>query len=61
MIIEFKVDQQETALAQIKRKKYYEKYQNEAKSQQQDIYLVGICFASEQKNISEFEWQKLKF
>jgi hypothetical protein len=41
-------------------KKYYQKYLNEAKISGQDIYLVGICFASEERNITEFEWEKLK-
>jgi len=51
VIIEFKVDQQEKALKQIKEKKYYEKYQTEGK----EIYMVGICFDSRNKNITEFE------
>ncbi len=59
VIIEFKVDKNEAALAQIKAKKYYQKYQAEAYRQQQDIYIVGICFASESKNISEFLWEKI--
>ncbi len=57
IIIEFKVDQKEKALAQIKKKKYYEKYLSEAKSKGQDIYIIGICFDSEAKNITEFEWE----
>lgn len=59
VIIEFKVDQKEAALAQIKEKKYYEKYLSEAKAKQQDIYMVGICFASKDKNITDFEWEKV--
>ena len=58
VIMEFKVDQKEKALSQIKQKKYYQKYLNEAKANQQKIYLVGICFDSQHKNITEFEWQK---
>ena len=57
IIIEFKVDNKETALAQIKAKKYYEKYLTEAKSNQQEIVIVGICFDSQEKNITEFEWE----
>ena len=41
------------ALLQIKEKKYYEKYI----SLKQDIYLIGINF--EDKNISQFEWEKV--
>jgi Predicted AAA-ATPase/PD-(D/E)XK nuclease superfamily len=59
VIIEFKVDQEEQALAQIKHKKYYQKYLSEAKAKKQNIYIVGICFASKDKNISEFEWEKI--
>ncbi len=57
VIIEFKVDQKEQALAQIKQKKYFEKYLTEAKIKGQGIYIVGICFDSEDKNITEFEWE----
>ena len=57
VIIEFKVDQKEKPLAQIKQKKYYEKYLSEAEAKLQDIYIVGICFDSEEKNITEFEWE----
>jgi len=59
IVIEFKVDQQEQALAQIKQKKYYKKYMAEAKNNQQKIFIVGICFASEEKNIIEFDWQEI--
>ena len=56
-IIEFKVDSKETALAQIKARKYYEKYLSEAKNKQQEIIIIGICFDSNEKNITEFEWE----
>jgi len=59
VVIEFKVDQQEKALAQIKQKKYYQKYMAEAKTNQQKIFIIGICFASEEKNIIEFDWQEI--
>ena len=52
-IIEFKVDSDD-ALKQIKEKKYYEKYLNENK----EIYLVGINF--EDRNVSNFKWEKYK-
>jgi len=53
-IIEFKVGEGK-ALQQIKEKKYHEKYLNENK----DIYLVGINFDENEKNISKFEWEQL--
>ncbi len=53
-IIEFKVGSGK-ALKQIKEKAYHQKYLNEGK----DIYLVGIEFDREAKNISSFEWEKI--
>ncbi len=53
-IIEFKMGD-ENALKQIKEKKYYEKFLNQNK----EIYLVGINFSEEEKNISNFDWEKL--
>jgi len=53
-IIEFKVDDKQNALKQIKEKRYYEKYLNYNK----DIYLIGIEFDTNDKNISNFEWEK---
>jgi Holliday junction resolvase-like predicted endonuclease len=52
-IIEFKVGK-EDALKQIKEKNYHQKYINQNKQ----IYLVGINFDEEEKNISSVEWQK---
>ena len=52
-IIEFKVGT-EDALQQIKDKNYAQKYISENKT----IYLVGINFDKEKKNISNFEWEK---
>ncbi len=54
IIIEFKVDGSE-ALAQIKEKKYYEKYL-ESKL---PIYLVGVAFDTKERNISGVEFEKL--
>jgi hypothetical protein len=55
-IIEFKVDQaEEEALAQIKGRKYYEKYLTEQKT----ICLLGIHFDSSQRNISGFAFEEL--
>ncbi|UQB43281.1 ATP-binding protein [Thiomicrospira microaerophila] len=57
-IFEFKVerpDQPETnALQQIKDKRYADKYLNT----QKPIYMVGIHFDTEKKNITHFEWEK---
>jgi Holliday junction resolvase-like predicted endonuclease len=52
-IVEFKVGT-EDALQQIKDKKYPQKYLNENK----DIYLIGINFDEDEKNIKEFKWEK---
>lgn len=52
-VIEFKVDGS-NALEQIKEKKYYEKYL----SDERDIYLVGIEFDTNDRNISKLEWEK---
>ena len=54
-IFEFKVDNDEAAMKQIKERKYYEKYQEPGKT----IYLIGINFSSEEKNITNFEWVKI--
>ena len=53
-IFEFKVTD-EDPLAQIKQKKYYQKYQNEGK----EIILVGIVFSEEEKNIKELVWERV--
>ena len=53
-IFEFKFSgTKEEALAQIKNKKYYEKYLNKGK----DIYLVGVEFRD--RNIGEYEVERL--
>jgi hypothetical protein len=53
-ILEFKMDDSD-ALLQIKEKHYHQKYLNENKN----IYLVGINFDEEMKNIGKFEWEKI--
>jgi len=53
-IIEFKVGK-EDALSQIKEKNYAKKYLSSGK----DIYLVGINFNEDEKNIQSFKWEKL--
>ncbi|ACG56898.1 protein of unknown function DUF1703 [Hydrogenobaculum sp. Y04AAS1] len=56
-IIEFKVleDKEEggKALKQIKDKRYYEKYKDK------EVYLIGIEFSKEKKNIVSFEWERV--
>ncbi|MGC8650804.1 MAG: PD-(D/E)XK nuclease domain-containing protein, partial [Hydrogenobaculum sp.] len=55
-ILEFKVveDKEEyKALKQIKEKRYYEKYKGK------EVYLIGIEFSKEKKNIVSFEWEKV--
>lgn len=44
-----------SAMAQIKQKKYYEKYLNHNKP----IYLIGIAFQEDLRNISDFEYEEL--
>ncbi len=55
IIIEFKVDGGD-ALAQIKEKKYHEKYLDLGLP----IYLVGIVFDAKERNISEIEFESVK-
>ncbi len=55
-ILEFKVDGNGNALPQIKEKDYQQKYLADGKS----IYLIGIDFNSDEKNISKFEWEQVK-
>ena len=55
-IIEFKVLEltaKGNALSQIKAKRYHEKYS------ENDIYLIGIEFSSEDRNIVNFEWERI--
>ena len=56
-VIEFKVveDKTGTALEQIKRKKYYEKYRERA----EELMIVGIEFSKETKNICGFEFEMI--
>ncbi len=50
-IFEFKVFD-EDPLAQVKKRQYYQKYAG-------DIYLIGIVFNPDDKNISRFVWEKV--
>ncbi|MCP5052318.1 MAG: ATP-binding protein [bacterium] len=49
-VIEFKLGTAETALAQIKAKKYYEKYLSDGKT----VHIIGIGFDPEERNISGY-------
>ena len=42
------------ALAQIKERKYYQKYEG-----YDEVYCIGIEFCKEERNICLFEWEKL--
>lgn len=57
-IFEFKVVELvkdiNTALSQIKQKKYYEKYLDNS----DEIYLIGVEFSCNDRNITRFEWEK---
>jgi hypothetical protein len=53
-ILEFKVGGSD-ALLQIKNKNYHHKYMDKNK----EIYLIGINFNEEDRNISKFEWEKV--
>ena len=50
-LFEFKVSDQEP-LEQIKKMKYYEKYEGER-------YLIGIVFDPKARNVSKFEWERV--
>ncbi len=54
-IIEFKVGGAGRALQQIKEKNYQAKYRGQGKK----IFLIGIDFSPEEKNISGFEWEEV--
>ncbi len=54
-ILEFKVDAPGRALEQIKSKNYQRKYQD----RQANIYLIGIDFSSDEKNIVGFDWEQV--
>ena len=56
-ILEFKLAEKASGrtLEQIKEKKYYEKYMD-----QDEVYLIGIEFSREKRNIIGYEWEKMK-
>lgn len=54
-IMEYKLDTPESAISQIKEKKYYEKYLSSGKA----IKIVGVGFDMEQRNISDFTTEEV--
>jgi hypothetical protein len=42
-------------LAQIKEKRYFEKYMEDGKR----IFLIGIEFSKEKRNIVSFDWEQV--
>jgi len=48
-----KDEEEGKALEQIKQKKYWEKYTSK------NIYIIGIEFSKEKRNIINFQWEKL--
>ena len=54
-VIEFKVDQPGKALEQIKEKGYHEKYLADNRT----VYIIGISFDSKERNITDFDWDKM--
>ena len=55
-IFEFKLGTSLEAITQIKEKKYYEKFIIEKK----EILLVGVGFDSENRNISDIQYELIK-
>jgi hypothetical protein len=52
-IFEFKINK-EHPLKEVKEKRYFEKYLSEG-----DVYIIGIVFDKKQRNIGQFEWEKV--
>jgi hypothetical protein len=55
-ILEFKMNEADTAIQQIKEKKYYEKYEGKSKK----IVLVGVAFDRNHRNIGGFKLENYK-
>jgi hypothetical protein len=59
-IFEFKVlrggqSKNKNPLAQIKEKRYFEKYMKDGRN----IFLIGIEFSKEKRNIASFAWEQV--
>ncbi|MEN3039531.1 MAG: PD-(D/E)XK nuclease domain-containing protein, partial [Candidatus Kryptonium sp.] len=59
-VMEFKVIESEgaepKAIKQLREKRYFEKYKERAK----EIYLIGIDFSETQRNIQNFEFERVQ-
>ncbi len=55
-VLEFKVDEGGNALQQIKDKKYHEKYIAVGIH----VFILGINFSSEEKEVTAFEWEQVQ-
>ncbi len=53
-LMEFKMDGKGDALAQIKEKQYFQAFYDT----EREIYLIGIDFSEEERNLSAFAWEK---
>ncbi len=53
-LIEFKMDGRGDALQQIKDKQYFQAFYDT----EREIYLVGIDFSEDERNVSHFAWEK---
>ncbi len=62
-IFEFKVVKEKSEtdpLEQIKKRKYYEKYQKSIE-EKPEIYLIGIEFSEGERNIVNYRWERVDF
>ena len=55
IVMEFKVNQKEKAMEQIKSRRYFDKYRDD----ERPLYIMGINLDSETRCIADFEWEKL--
>ena len=54
-ILEFKTEKNaKGAMEQIKERKYWEKYKNK-----KEIYLIGVEFDEDERNVCIYEWEKV--
>lgn len=62
-VFEFKVVEivgRGSALEQIRKGRYYEKYLNDARRKSvREVYLVGVEFSRESRNIVNYEWERV--
>ncbi len=53
-LMEFKMDGRGDSLQQIKDKKYFQTFYDTDR----EIYLVGIDFSEDERNVSHFAWEQ---